>query len=52
MSSNGSVIDCSIVHLKRNFIVAKVNGAKTVLASGELQHLMDAGYDVEVVTSV
>jgi hypothetical protein len=47
-----NVIDYSIVHLKRNFIVAKVNGAKTVLSSGELQRLMDAGYDVEVVTPV
>ena len=45
-----SVIDCSTVRLRRNFIVAKVSSAKTVLTSGELQRLVDAGYDVEVVT--
>ena len=47
-----NVVDCSIVHLKRNFILAKVNNAKMVLSSGELQQLMNAGYDVEVVTPV
>lgn len=36
---------------KGNFIVARVNGARQVLTSAELQRLIDAGYDVEVVTA-
>ena len=36
---------------KGNFIVAKVNGAKMVLTSAELQQLLDNGYDVEILTS-
>jgi hypothetical protein len=33
-----------------NYILAKVNGVKTVVSSSELQHLICDGYDVEVVT--
>jgi len=36
---------------KGNFIVARVNGVKTVLSSRELQMLLDNGEDVEVVSS-
>lgn len=36
---------------KGNYIVAKVNGAKTVLTSAEFQQLLDNGYDVEVISS-
>ena len=36
---------------KGNYILAKVNGVKMVLSSAELQRLLCAGYDVEVVTS-
>ena len=35
---------------KGNYIVAKVNGVKTVLTSAEMQQLINAGYDVEVIT--
>jgi len=35
--------------LRGNFILAKVNGVKTVLSSGEMQRLICEGYDVEVV---
>ncbi|MGA2386977.1 MAG: hypothetical protein ABSG33_10650 [Candidatus Bathyarchaeia archaeon] len=36
---------------KGNYILAKVNGVKMVLSSGELGQLICDGYDVEVVTS-
>jgi len=32
-------------------VVAKVNGAKTVLTSAELKQLLDNGYDVEVTST-
>jgi len=35
---------------KGNFVVARVNGVKTVLSSAELQRLLDDGEDVEVVS--
>lgn len=34
---------------KGNYIIAKVNNVKMVLASAELKQLMDNGYDVEIV---
>jgi len=36
---------------KGNYIVAKVNGTKTVLTGAEFQQLLDNGYDVEVISS-
>jgi len=36
----------------RNLVLAKVNGVKMTASSTELKRLMDAGYDVEVVTPV
>jgi hypothetical protein len=36
---------------KGNYIVAKVNGTRQVLTSGEVQRLLDAGYDVEIIGS-
>jgi hypothetical protein len=33
-----------------NYIIAKVNSAKQVLTSAQLQQLLDAGYDVEVIS--
>lgn len=35
---------------KGNHIVAKVNNVKQVLTSAEMQKLLEAGYDVEVLT--
>jgi len=35
---------------KGNFVVARVNGTRTVLSSSELQRLLDDGEDVEVVS--
>jgi hypothetical protein len=35
---------------KGNYVVARVNGVKTVLSSAELQRLFDSGEDVEVVS--
>jgi hypothetical protein len=35
---------------KGNYIVAKVEGVRQVLSSAELQRLLDAGYDVELVS--
>ena len=35
---------------KGNYIVAKVNSAKVVLTSTEMQQLINDGYDVEVIT--
>lgn len=35
-----------------NYILAKVNGVKTVLSSNELYRLICDGYDVEVVAAV
>jgi len=32
-----------------NYIVAKVNGVKMVLTSAEMQRLINAGYDIEVM---
>ena len=32
-----------------NYVVAKVNGTRQVLTSGEVQQLLDAGYDVEII---
>jgi hypothetical protein len=34
---------------KGNYIVAKVNGTRQVLTSSEVQRLLDAGYDVEII---
>ena len=34
---------------KGNFVLAKVNGVKTVLTSDEMQRLIREGYDLEVV---
>jgi len=36
--------------LHGNFTVAKVNSVRIVLTSAEVRQLLDAGYDVEVVT--
>ena len=33
-----------------NYILAKVNGTKKVLTSTEMQHLINDGYDVMVLT--
>jgi hypothetical protein len=33
---------------KGNYVVVKVNGSRQVLTSGEVQRLLDAGYDVEI----
>ena len=35
-----------------NLVLAKVNGVKMTVSSTELKRLMDAGYDVKVVTPV
>ena len=32
-----------------NYVIARVEGQKLVLSSQELQRLLDAGYDVEVI---
>ena len=40
----------SKVLTKGNYILAKVNGAKKVLTSAEMQQLINDGYDVEVLT--
>ena len=34
-----------------NYIIAKVNSVKQVLTSGQLQQLLDNGYDVEVIST-
>jgi len=35
-----------------NYVVARVEGQKLVLSSVELQQLLDAGHDVEVLGSI
>lgn len=35
--------------IRNNCIIAKVNGVRMVLSSGEFQRLIDEGYDVEAV---
>jgi hypothetical protein len=56
VSAGSSVLDFSVPWKPKektlytgNYVVAKVEGQKLVLASIELQRLIDSGYDVEVL---
>jgi hypothetical protein len=43
MSQNGNLY-------RHNLVLAKVNGVKQTVSSSELHRLIEAGYDVEVVS--
>jgi hypothetical protein len=56
VSAGSSVLDFSVPWKPKektlytgNYVVARVEGQKLVLSSQELQRLLDAGYDVEVI---